>query len=223
LNEGSIAKCTLKRSIYVRVLASIFVLVRIAQPGGVTLVCATCHPNETKAYLKSAMGRSIGPPDLTPPGQVADSQSGSEIKSAWRGKSLFHSVSEDGLQAEYEIRYQIGAGKVGHSYAVVAGDFLLESPASYYTHFGWDVSPGFRGAELLDFNRVLSARCLFCHSNSANFTGSRRINGEPFTAISCERCHRPTGAYTPALGREHHQSGQATDARSGQCLRTVSP
>ncbi len=79
---------------------------------------------------------------------------------------MTHRLSEDGLNATYEIKYQIGAGKVGHSYAIQVGDVLLESPASYYRRFGWDLSPGFAGTELLDFNRVLSGACLFCHSNT---------------------------------------------------------
>lgn len=141
------------------------------------------------------MGRSIGIPDLVPNGKVSDSQSGSIIQAEWRKGKLIHRLSEDGIAAEYEIRYQIGAGKIGRSYAVLAGDFLLESPASYYKRYGWDISPGYSGSELLDFNRVLTGRCLFCHSNYLSSYREGRLHVEDLVAIGCERCHGETSGH----------------------------
>ena len=151
---------------------------------GAQPACAPCHPKETETYLASFMGRSFGSPEKVPPGRVADAQSGSVIRTEWRNGKMFQSLSEDDLSADYEIRYRIGAGKVGYSYAAQVGDFLLESPASYFKKFGWDASPGFAGAEILDFNRVLTNRCLFCHSN-----------GPQPSAIGCERCHGDTSEH----------------------------
>jgi predicted CXXCH cytochrome family protein len=102
---------------------------------------------------------------------------------------MFQSLSEDGLSAEYAIPFRIGAGKVGYSYAAQVGDFLLESPASYFKKFGWDSSPGFAGTEMLDFNRVLTNRCLFCHSNARGLSEDRALHGQQPAAIGCERCH----------------------------------
>lgn len=178
----------------VRTLASVVLLLASPQYAQqIKPVCASCHPKEAETYLASAMGHSIGSPDPVPPGRVSDSQSGSLINAEWRKGKLFHRLSEDGILAEYKIRYQIGAGKVGHSYATLAGDFLLESPASYYRRYGWDISPGYSGTDLLDFNRVLTDRCLFCHSNSPISSHGRRLYAEELAAISCERCHGATG------------------------------
>ena len=141
------------------------------------------------------MGKSIGKPEPVPPGKINEPQSGSLLQAQWRRGKLYHNLSEDGITAEYEIHYQIGAGKVGHSYAVLAKDFLLESPASYYRRYGWDVSPGYAGSELLDFNRVLTARCLFCHSNPPNFFQEKRLTANDLIAISCERCHGETAEH----------------------------
>ncbi len=128
------------------------------------------------------MANSLRAPDSVPAGRVTDPQSGSRITTEWRNGKMIHHLSEDGLNATYEIEYQIGAGKVGHSYATQLNGVLLQSPASFYRRYGWDISPGYAGMELLDFNRALSTGCLFCHSND---------HGQ-FTAISCERCHGDT-------------------------------
>ncbi len=135
---------------------------------------------------------------------------------------MFHRLSEDGIAATYGIDYQIGAGKVGHSYLAKTGDFLLESPVSRYKNFGWDISPGYRSAELLDFSRVLSERCVFCHSNRAEFSEGRRFTGDELTAISCERCHGNTSAH---VGRPSASNivnpvklaGRARDSVCEQC------
>jgi hypothetical protein len=134
------------------------------------------------------MARSLGIPEPVPVGSINDSQSGSSLQAEWRGGKLFHRLKEDELSAENEIRYQIGAGKVGHSYAVLAKCFLVQSPASYFAKYGWDWSPGYSGAELLDFDRVLTDRCLFCHSNSPNAYRVGRLR-EDLAAITCQRCH----------------------------------
>ncbi|HEX4164036.1 MAG TPA: cytochrome c3 family protein [Bryobacteraceae bacterium] len=141
------------------------------------------------------MGHSLAAPDPVPPGRVLDEQTGCRITSEWRNGKLWQHLSEDGLAAIYPMRYQIGAGKVGHSYAVQVGEYLLESPASYFRRSGWDLSPGFRGAEYLDFNRVLTERCFFCHSSfPQSFTG-RRMGSSKLAAITCDRCHGDTTAH----------------------------
>lgn len=182
-------------------------------------VCATCHPKETAAYLSSFMGRSIGGPDHVPPGKVSDSQSGSLIRVEWRNGKMVHTLSEDGLDAEYEIRYRIGAGKVGYSYAAQVGDVLLQSPASYFKKYGWDVSPGFAGAELLDFNRVLTNRCLFCHSNARGSPNGRGLGGQELASIGCERCHGDTSEHLrhPAAANVVNPAKLTIRARDSVC------
>jgi Cytochrome c554 and c-prime len=176
-------------------LASLLLLTIPQYAQQIKPVCVSCHPSEAESYLASAMAKSIGSPQAVPAGKVSDPQSGSLIHAEWRKSKMFHRLSEDGMLAEYEIRYQIGAGKVGHSYATRVGDFLLESPASYYRRYGWDISPGYAGTELLDFNRVLTDRCLFCHSNSRSFPQGRHLQEEELVAIGCERCHGDTRAH----------------------------
>ena len=182
-------------------------------------VCATCHPKETEAYLGSFMGRSFGSPEKVPPGKVSDSQSGSLMRAEWRNGKMVQSLSEDGLSAEYEIPYRIGAGKVGYSYAAQVGDFLLESPASYFKKFGWDASPGFAGTEMLDFDRVLTNRCLFCHSNARGLSEDRALHGQQPNAIGCEACHGDPAEHLrrPSAGSTVNPAKLSVRARESVC------
>ncbi|HWF47839.1 MAG TPA: cytochrome c3 family protein [Bryobacteraceae bacterium] len=153
--------------------------------------CATCHPKETSRFLASPMGRSLGPPNPLLPGRVRQESSGSDISIEIQGGRMIHRLSERGLTAEYSIAYQIGSGVRGRSYVVDIGNYLLESPISWYRDHGWDISPGYEGMQLIDFDRTVTESCLFCHSGRAKFTDAdkRRIAPESVTAITCERCH----------------------------------
>lgn len=103
---------------------------------------------------------------------------------------MVHRITELGFRAEYPIGFQIGAGKVGYSYIAQVGQYLLQSPVSFYARYGWDISPGFRDAVVLDFDRVLGDRCLFCHAKDLKFSGSRRLAaGAKIEPIDCARCH----------------------------------
>ncbi len=181
-------------------------------------VCASCHPKETAAYLKSSMDNTLGNPTEMRAGSAEDQQTGGRLTSEWRNGKMFHRVSEDGLEATYPIRYQIGAGKVGHSYATQIGDYLVESPLSYFRRFGWDISPGFSGAELIDFNRVLTGRCFFCHSNFPATVQGRRVGGS-IAAIGCERCHGDTSGHVlhPSAANVVNPAKLDTRARDSIC------
>jgi predicted CXXCH cytochrome family protein len=155
--------------------------------------CATCHAKETAAYLKSPMGNSIAPPSPLGAGHVTRQGSGIEISIADREGRMIHSLSTNGLTAEYPVAYQIGAGKVGYTYMVRIGDYLYESPASWYRQHGWDVSPGYDRMPSPDFDRLIDSACLFCHAGNSKFVGSdeRRFSGVALKPIGCDRCHGP--------------------------------
>jgi len=80
---------------------------------------------------------------------------------------------------------------MGSSFIVQIGDYLFESPASWFNSYGWDISPGYADAPLIDFDRPMTDACLFCHAGSARFSDpdGRRIQGPPLGSIACERCH----------------------------------
>src|SRR5579884_969545 len=157
------------------------------------VVCSRCHPNETALFLKSPMGRSLTRSEWVGPGRVEHEVSGSSITITEKKRQMIHTLTERGLTAEFPVAYQIGAGTKGRSYVVRIGDYLLESPASWYKGRGWDVSPGFESLKLLDFDRPITSECLFCHAGNVQFADveERRLATDTVAAITCERCHGP--------------------------------
>ncbi len=114
-------------------------------------VCGSCHPNEVRRFLNSAMGASLGPPSNVESGQVLHQRSGSSITIEMAGGRMVHRLRAQGLTAAYEIGYQIGSGKLAHSYIVDVKGYLFESPASWFQPYGWDLSPGYLQAPAIDF------------------------------------------------------------------------
>ncbi len=108
---------------------------------------------------------------MLPGGRITHELSRSVITIEQRDRQMIHLLAQR-LTAEYPIAYQIGAARVGYSYIVQIGSYLFESPASWYRSHGWDLSPGFADSTELDFDRRVDARCLFCHSDRPEFSGS---------------------------------------------------
>jgi predicted CXXCH cytochrome family protein len=156
--------------------------------------CATCHPKENARFLASAMGQSLTSSATQSAGEVTHERSHSVITIAYRNGRMIHTLTEGGVTAEYPIRYQVGGKLMGSSFLIQIGDYLFESPASWFRSYGWDVSPGYASAPLIDFDRPMSDACLFCHADAARFADAdgRRLQGPPLGSISCERCHGPS-------------------------------
>ena len=174
------------------------------------------------------MGRSIGPPETTASGRVTHQASQSVLSADYREGRMFHVLSERGLTAEYEVAYQIGSGTKGRTYVAQVGRYLLESPLSWYASSGWDVSPGFESLPLLDFDRPITANCLFCHAGRAKFDDAdgRRLSvssdGGHVQAITCERCHGDGAAHVRRPSSKNivnpaALSGAARDSVCEQC------
>jgi Doubled CXXCH motif (Paired_CXXCH_1)/Tetratricopeptide repeat len=162
-----------------------------AAPGESVRACAACHAKETTEFLKSPMGNSLASPSPLAGGHVARENSGLEISISDREGRMIHSLSTKGLTAEFPVAYQIGAGKIGYTYMVRIGDYLYESPASWYRQHGWDTSPGYERTSSPDFDRLIDSACLFCHADNGKFVGSdgRRFSGVVLNPIGCDRCH----------------------------------
>ena len=102
-------------------------------------LCANCHPAEATAFELSPMGRSVGPPSVLNRGRIVHKPSGSVVTIDVRGSRMEHTVERRGVTASYPVAYSVGAGIVGYSYMVRLGQYLYQSPASYYTQTqSWD-------------------------------------------------------------------------------------
>ena len=152
--------------------------------------CASCHQKQSARFLATPMGKSLIPPETLTPGKITHERSNSVITIDYANRSMVHKLSESGLTAEYAVRYQVGGGLMGSSFLVQIGDYQFESPASWFKSYGWDVSPGYAAAPVIDFDRAMSDACLFCHAGAARFLDpdGRRLQGA-LGSITCERCH----------------------------------
>jgi len=165
----------------------------ILAAGHAAPICSTCHPKETARYLQTGMGKSLLPAAPVEGGQILHNRSGSRIDVIVQGGRMFHRLTEAGLTAEYPIAYQIGSGKAGRGYIARVGDYLIQSPAAWYNPQGWDVAPGFVAARLLDFDRIITETCLFCHADTARFAEDGRRFVGPAPAVA-NWIFRPTTA-----------------------------
>ena len=152
--------------------------------------CASCHKKQSAHFLATPMGKSLIPPETKSPGKITHERSHSIITIEYPNQRMVHRISESGLTAEYTVQYQVGGGLMGASFLVQIGDYLFESPASWFKSYGWDVSPGYAAAPVIDFDRAMSDACLFCHAGAARFVDAdgRRLQA-PLGSITCERCH----------------------------------
>jgi predicted CXXCH cytochrome family protein len=184
-------------------------------------VCINCHTKETEAYLKSPMGNSLASPTHLAGGHVDGKRPGVEMSVSERDGRMIHSLSENGLSAEYPIAYQIGAGKIGYTYMVRIRDYFFESPVSWYRRHGWDASPGYANMTSIDFDRSVDSACLFCHAGNAKFTGvdGRRFSGPPLAPIGCDRCHGPVEEHVrkPSAKNIVNPAKLAVRARNSVC------
>lgn len=170
------------------------------------------------------MGNSIAPPAARPAGVVRHALSGSVIEIEEQNGRMIHRLSENGFTSEFSIDYQIGNGLAGFSYLVRIGDYIFESPASWYNQHGWDVSPGFGNLPGLDFTRGITSDCLFCHTGATKFADpdGRKLASATLVPITCERCHGPTENHLrrPVPGsivNPAKLTGQKRDSVCAQC------
>ncbi len=165
--------------------------------GAPGVVCGTCHPGETARYAATAMGKSLIAPAALPGGRITDATSGTVVTIEERDGEMVHSILEQGLTAARPIRYQIGGGLMGRTYMVQIGDYLFESPASWFNRYGWDFSPGYAHKASIDFDRPIDEACLFCHAGRVEFADSdrHRLKQAQVSSITCDRCHGASEAH----------------------------
>jgi hypothetical protein len=212
----------LERKFRKRLLTVLALLLGCPAMGRAEQPCARCHRSEVEAFERSPMGRSVGPPSIFTEARIVNKLSGSTITIHQRGSLLEHGLEQRGLIAKYPVVYSVGAGIVGYSYLVRLGQYLFQSPASYYTQTkSWDLTPGYETEPHLDFTHQITSGCLFCHTGSVNLIGGtgNQFGDPPFTPISCERCHGSSAAHlkNPVAGSIVNPARLAPGSRDSVC------
>lgn len=108
-------------------------------------------------------------------------------------------VGEEKRKSKFDIT--VGSGKKGQSYLSWKNNSLIQMPVTYFTPDStWSSSPGFHPRKIV-FNRVVTSRCLECHSTYFQTISAKDKHPEEFDkkniiyGVDCERCH--------GLGKEH--------------------
>ena len=142
------------------------------------------------------MGRSLSRSYNQPDGSFSHLFSGSRFTVTTTGTGMLQRVERDGWRAEQPVEFVIGSGNHAFGYLIARGRHLFQSPISYYARRAlWDVAPGYEENAHPEFERPVTAECLWCHSgrprpirNTLNQYGDPRFEA---AAISCDRCHGP--------------------------------
>lgn len=184
--------------------------------------CAACHPQETAAFKRSPMGRSIGEPSTQPDGRVSDTRADTVASAIHRSGPLYIRLQRSNLEAVYAASYAVGAGQVGYTDLIAVGRRLYQSPISYYAQAGrWDLTPGYETEDVLDLDKPVVGGCLFCHAGSVEAvpgTSDEFVAGS-LRAISCERCHGPAAEHLarPVAGSIVNPAKLPRAARDSVC------
>jgi tetratricopeptide (TPR) repeat protein len=172
------------------------------------------------------MARSLSRPVDQPSGSFVHALSGTRF-TVTSNHGLTQKVTRNGLSVEFPVAYVIGSGTHAYGYLVRIGDYLFQSPVSYYSRRKtWDVAPGYEENQNPEFNRPVIPECLQCHSGRPRPVSNtlNRYLDPPFSeeGISCDRCHGDATAHLRRPGRESivnpaRLSPRARDSVCEQC------
>jgi len=170
--------------------------------------CASCHQDIYTKHLNTAHFLTS---------RVADEKSilgsfeaGSNLHAYNNAEVIVMEKRDSGFfQVEYlngaekrSARFDItvGSGAMGQSFLRWHNQQLFQLPITYFTAANkWSNSPGF--ANKPTFNRVITSRCLECHTTYAQTISPPNKEPEQFSTdkmiygVDCEKCHGPAAQH----------------------------
>ncbi|WP_162303913.1 multiheme c-type cytochrome [Paracnuella aquatica] len=170
--------------------------------------CASCHADVYKSHVQTAHFRTSAP--------ASDS---TVLGSFNKGRNTFHFndhlsvVMERRDSGMYQAAYQygeeklarridlvIGSGTMGQSFLHWRGHNLFQLPITFFAAANaWSNSPGFPPKVV--FNRVITSRCMECHTtfaqtfNSSSGAVESFDRGKIIFGVDCEKCHGPAAQH----------------------------
>jgi predicted CXXCH cytochrome family protein len=181
--------------------------------------CRQCHEEQYAGHQLSPHAHAMATIDVSqePPDTVVhQKESGRSYRVFRRDETMIHQEfivdgDEEVVLAEHPIHYVIGSGHHSRSYLISSGDFLLESPVTWYaSRGGWDMSPGYESdSQQPGFSRTAKYECIRCHSGSVTAIGgsSDRLQVKEL-GIGCERCHGPGSLHTARWSTSPQEQSQ---------------
>lgn len=194
--------------------------------------CASCHAEIAAEWATHPMSRSLQPvPSASP---IEDYEHHAQFRTSggreyrvelrdgavWHYEALLDAAGNMVYEQGYPVRFAIGSGTRGCTYAIDLGGILVASPISWYTgRQAWDLSPGYLPGHHPRFGRRVPETCLWCHGGLVAARPGRfdQFQEPPLQELTmgCERCHGP--------GAEHVAAREAGQALSKPDPTIVNP
>lgn len=164
--------------------------------------CAGCHKDIYKTHLNTAhFLTSAEATDSTILGSFEPGKNeyafsrNALIRMEKRDSGHFQVSYEDGIEKRVRrMDMVVGSGTMGQSSLSWQRNHLFQMPITYFSAAkNWSNSPGFPNR--IVFNRVITSRCLECHSTFAETISPPGKEPEEFDrkkiiyGVDCEKCH----------------------------------
>lgn len=171
-------------------------------------VCANCHKNiydthiNTAHYLTSRPALAKYIKGSFEPGKNVYAYNYSVTVAMEKRDSGFYQVEyfRDTEKKAKRFDIVIGSGTMGQSYLNWRDNHLFQLPITYFSAANaWSNSPGFPDKVL--FNRVITSRCLECHTTFVKTISAPDKEPEAFAknkilyGVDCEKCHGPAAKH----------------------------
>jgi hypothetical protein len=170
--------------------------------------CAGCHKNIYEDHLQTAHFLTSQPAEAKyikgsfEPGKNFFAFNRSVVVAMEKRNDGFYQVEYFKGVEKKARRFDIviGSGTMGQSFLNWRDNKLLQLPITYFTAAAtWSNSPGF--PDKVVFNRVITSRCLECHTTFAQTTTPEGVEPEAFDqkkiiyGVDCEKCHGPAAQH----------------------------
>lgn len=177
--------------------------------------CVTCHKDIYEKHLQTEhflSSKSSGIENIK--GSFDEGKNEyhysavSSVKMERQNDSLFQTEYVMGERVKkHLIDMVVGSGRKGQSFLSWKNNSLVQLPVTYFTpESTWSSSPGFSPRKPA-FNRVITSRCLECHSTWFQKMSEEKKHPEEFDkvhiiyGVDCEKCHGPAKKHV-----DHHTS-----------------
>ncbi len=212
--------------------------------------CITCHPKEVAGYAQTGMAKSLAPMSAASPlpdGAFEHQFSKTSFTVHSTGAQMTQELTRSDETVKQTATFVVGSGNHAYGYLMQVGDYVFQSPLSYYTNKKlWDVAPGYENESHPDFARPVTFECLACHSGKplpvADSINRYQKNVFAAYAISCDRCHgdvtehlkspvpgsiinpaKLTGAARSSVCEQCHLSGAVRIPNPGKSIADFTP
>src|SRR5688500_12527563 len=170
--------------------------------------CAGFHKDiynshiKTAHFLTSAEASDVFVKGSFEPGKNKYAFSNSVVVKMEKKEDGFYQVEyfNDSVRKTKRMDIVVGSGTMGQSSLSWQNNHLFQMPITFFSAANeWSNSPGF--PDRVVFNRLITSRCLECHTTFAKTVSDPGTEPEQFDrnkfvfGVDCEKCHGPASKH----------------------------